>query len=61
MKTDKFLLLNAFANGLPFTLPDGTQITINSIEREDGSNWLYNVTGYTRSGVIITLFVDTRP
>ena len=48
MKVSKFALMMAFFTGAPFA-PLGFDV-INSIEREDGSNNSYNVTGITFSG-----------
>lgn len=55
MKTTKFKLFNAFANGLPFH----TFRVINAIEREDGSNTRYNVTGINAQGMTQTTFIQT--
>lgn len=47
---DRFALLNAFVSGTAVTIPDPKglpiQGVINSIQREDGSGYRYNVTLY---------------
>jgi hypothetical protein len=51
MKTiSKFALLNAFSNGLPLVVGAFQFSVINRIEREDGSNRSYNITGNTANG-----------
>lgn len=45
MKTTKFQLFKAFFNGLPLTIESTTFQVINEIQREDGSNNCYNITG----------------
>lgn len=53
----KWQLMNAFLNGQPLTIPGNFPArqpvlftVINKIEREDGSNHSYNVTGQTKVG-----------
>lgn len=61
----KFQLLNAFLNGAfcSLHLQDGTTVhfkVIDCIEREDGSNHCYNVTGIDQfTGDVVTHFIRT--
>ena len=54
----KFDLFNAFANGYP--MPELGFVVINTIQREDGSNRSYNVTGYTPKGQVVTKTVKVQ-
>lgn len=58
--TSKFALFNAFANGLPYAVLGVKFTVINKIEREDGSNLKYNVTGITTKGTTTTVFVPVH-
>lgn len=57
MKIKKTILFNALATGGAITAL-GLAI-VNAIQREDGSNVRYNVTGYKFNGQQTTLFVQT--
>lgn len=64
MKTTKFLLHRALFTGGPLYLVDGTHdrsvmTIVNSVEREDGSNRSFNVTGYGENGLPLTIHVTT--
>lgn len=60
MKTSKFALLNAFANGLPIEVRGVRLNVVNQLQREDGSNTRYNVTGISAdTGTERTLFTET--
>ena len=60
-KNSKLDLFNAFANGQKITViscsKPVTFAIINTLEREDGSNHNYNVTGIGEHGQEITAFV----
>jgi hypothetical protein len=53
----KAAMITAFAAGTPFA-PLNLRV-IQNIEREDGSNTRYNVTGYNFQGESVTHFVNT--
>lgn len=57
MRISKSAMILAFARGVAFP-PLGLRV-INSIEREDGSNQSYNVTGISMMGHVVTLYVRT--
>jgi len=63
---DKFRLMVAFLTGQPLTVyPNITTmvpvdfVVINKIEREDGSNRSYNLTGILRDGRECTIHIIT--
>ena len=55
----KSKLFGAFGAGKPVTLGETQFHVLNSIEREDGSNRKYNVTGINPYGHRVVLFVET--
>lgn len=58
-KVRKTELFAAFEQGRAITLKGLSFRVINSIEREDGSNQSYNVTGITELGRKVTIHVYT--
>ena len=54
---NKTTLFHKFTHGMSCAELGFT--VINAIEREDGSNWNYNITGYRPDGRCETIFVRT--
>lgn len=57
IKIDKWQLFQALASGQG--LPELGFVVVNAIEREDGSNHNYNVTGIDENGTKKTIFIQT--
>ncbi len=55
----KFALFNAFGNGLPLATDKVVFSVINKIEREDGSNHHYLITGIDLQGKEVTVYMTT--
>lgn len=51
----------AFFTGAPIVVSKIHFSVLNSVEREDGSNRRYNVTGINHAGQAATVFVEVTP
>lgn len=55
----KHQLITALLTGGPLSTPKSQFSIVNGVEREDGSNHSYNVTGYDTAGHPTTVHVRT--